>query len=429
MTDARPEDAKHILLICSVGGTSEPITNSLLHWRPAALRFIVSAQTRRQGDAVLRSYAELAGEALSPGCYDYVTVDDAEDFDRVVAALRPLATVVEQWAARGGDYPVVVDFTGGTKCMSAALALVARRWPCRFSYVGGERRTKDGVGVVESGSERVVHAANPWDTLGYQAVEDAITIFNHGGYAAAAARLGHVVSATQSPAVKRELSTLKAVIDAYAAWDRFDHKKARQRFDDALKNRNDLAAMFSDTQQLTRTLECHRAQVHELAEQTEPSTDWVRDLLRNAQRRAAEKRYDDAVARLYRAFEALAQVRLRNEHDIPDTKSVAIDKLPDDLRQQWAGRARDGTVFLGLRDAYTLLQAMADELGRRFLDAGLDNSEQSPLVARNQSILAHGFSPVSQVVYNRLHDALRSIASLDHAAPNDSGDWQLPRPH
>jgi len=416
---------QHTLLICSVGGTPEPLVQTLRHWRPAAVRFIVSAQTRQQVDAVLRSFAELLGEPLSPGCYEFVTVGDPEDFGKVVASLRPLATDVGKWLDHSGDHRVVVDFTGGTKCMSAALALVARRWSCRFSYIGGARRSKNGVGVVESGSERVVLFANPWDALGYQAVEDAVTVFNHGGYAAAAALLDRATKSAGDAAVKRELSTLKAVIDGYAAWDRFDHKTARQRFADALKNRNDLAAIFADAQELVRRIECHKASMAELAAQTEPTTAWVEDLLRNAERRAAEHRFDDAVARLYRAFEALAQVRLRERHGISDTKAVPLTRLTDCLREEWGGRARDGQLFLGLRDAYRLLRGLGDDLGERFNQAGFDDEERSPLVARNQSILAHGFQPASQTVYTQLHDGLCRLAQFDHGGEDD---WRLPAP-
>jgi len=413
------------LLICSVGGTPEPLVQTLLHWRPAAVRFVVSDQTRPQVDAVLRAYEELAREPLSPGCYELVAVDDPEDLVKVVACLRPLGAHVRNWIDRGSDYRVVADFTGGTKCMSAALALVARRWPCQFSYIGGERRSKDGVGVVESGSERVVLSANPWDALGYQAVEDAVTVFNHGGYAAAAALLDHAVKNVERPEVKRELSTLKAVIDAYTEWDRFDHTTARQRFDDAIKNRNDLAAIFADAQELIRHIESHKANVATLADQTEPTTAWVEDLLRNAERRAAEHRYDDAVARLYRAFEALAQVRLREQHGLSDTKAVPLDRLPHRLHKAWGGRARDGQLFLGLRDAYRLLQELGDDLGARFAEAGLNQDESSPLVARNHSILAHGFQPASQAMYTPLHDRLCQLAPFE---PGDGDDWCLPAP-
>ncbi|HMQ17342.1 MAG TPA: TIGR02710 family CRISPR-associated CARF protein, partial [Phycisphaerae bacterium] len=292
--------------------------------------------------------------------------------------------------------------------------------------VGGQQRNKDGVGVVVSGREQQFTRFNPWDALGYQAVEDAVAVFNHGGYAAAAHLLDDAVKNAAKPEVKRELSTLKAVIDAYAAWDRFDHKEAAQRFADALKNRNDLAAVLHDAPSLITRPECHRDRVVQLSAQNEATAAWVDDLVQNARRRAAERRFDDAVARLYRAFEALAQLRLREQHRIPDTKSVSLAQLPDSLRTEWADRGRDSRRFmLGLQDAWRVLKEFGDELGRKFFALGLADEQRSPLVARNQSILAHGFQPVGQPVYGQLDAKLRSLASLDEGEPQD---WRLPAP-
>ncbi len=423
-----------VLLICTVGGTPEPLVKALLHWQPQRVLFVPSEQTRAQVDAVLRAFADAAGQPLSPGQYAIRAVPDAEDLVGCVQSMRTLDAEVADWLARGGEnYRVVVDFTAGTKCMSAALALVARRWQCHYSYVGGERRTKEGVGVVETGTERVVHTANPWDALGYQAVEDAITVFNHGGYAAAAAQLDRAIKAADRPDVRRELSTLKAVIDAYAAWDRFDHKGAKSRFDDALKNRNDLSACFPAERAaaLVGRLERHRLRVAELALQTEPAIEWVVDLLHNADRRAAERRFDDAVARLYRAFEALAQVRLREKWGIPDTKAVSLAQLPDALRTQWANRGRDGRAFmLALQDAYRVLLEFDDAVGRAFVTLGLAEDTRSPLVARNSSILAHGFQPVSRSAYQQLERCIGSLlaeAGVDACSPGRN-DWLLPMP-
>jgi CRISPR-associated protein (TIGR02710 family) len=416
---------QHTLLICTVGGSPEPIVQALLHWRPAAVRFVVSAQTRPAVDAVLASYATQTGGPLPPGCYELISVDDPQHLGTVVASLRPLAEAVDKWSTRGENYRVVADLTGGTKCMSAALALVARRWPCKFSYVGGDRRSKDGVGIVEAGSERIVPADNPWNALGYQAVEDVVTVFNCGGYAAATVLLQTAITSADDPAVKRELNTLKAVCDAYAAWDRFDHQMARTRFDDALKNRNDLAAIFADGQKLLQRLDQHRKRVAELADATEPTAAWVEDLLCNANRRAEEHRFDDAVARMYRGFEALAQVRLREGHGISDTEAVALSSLPDGLRAAWKGREHsDGNVKLGLQDGYRLLKELGDDLGGRFTQCGLDG-ERSPLVARNQSILAHGFQPVGQKVFSQLKKALSELTESNHGVGND---WRLPHP-
>lgn len=427
MTGAHQQAAGHVLLICSVGGTPEPIAAAIRHWRPARIMFLCSEQTRASINTALAADATAGGPAIQVGCTDQTILRDPQDIEQTLRDLRPLDPYVQSWRQRGYDYSTVVDFTGGTKVMSAALALVARRWKCDFAYVGGQERSRDGVGVVIPGRETPFSQFNPWDALGYQAVEDAVTVFNHGGYAAAAHLLDGAVKNAGKPEVKRELSTLKAVVDAYAAWDRFDHKKAAEGFKDALKNQNDLAAIFPhEAPWLIARLQRHHDRVRQLADQKEPAAEWVGDLLHNARRRAAEQRFDDAVARLYRAFEALAQVRLRQQHDIPDTKAVSLTQLPDVLRTEWANRGRDNRSFaLGLQDAYRVLKERGDELGRKFFGLGLADDQKSPLIARNQSILAHGFQPVGQAVYNQLDEQLRSLASLDDA---DSQDWRLPAP-
>lgn len=426
MTDAHQEAAKHVLLICSVGGTPEPVAAAIRHWRPARIMFFCSDQTRASIKTALD--AATAGDlAIPPGCTDQTVLRDPQGLQQTLRDLRALEQYVQSWQQRGEEYAVVVDFTGGTKVMSAALALVARRWKCTFAYVGGQERNKNGVGVVVSGRETPFSQFNPWDALGYQAVEDAVTVFNHGGYAAAAHLLDGAMKNAEQPEVKRELSTLKAVVEAYAAWDRFDHKQAAQRFADALKNRNNLAAIFAhESPSLIARLEQHRERVAQLADHKEPTTAWVDDLRHNARRRAEEQRFDDAVARLYRAFEALAQVRLRQQHGIPDTKAVSLTQLPEALRTEWANRGRDNRSFaLGLQDVYRILKELGDDLGRKFFEHGLADAQKSPLVARNQSILAHGFQPVGETVYNQLDERLRSLVSLDHA---DLQDWRLPAP-
>ena len=45
------------------------------------------------------------------------------------------------------------------------------------------------MGVVVDGRETIVHAYNPWDSLGYQAVEDFVVLFDQHAYGPAAASL------------------------------------------------------------------------------------------------------------------------------------------------------------------------------------------------------------------------------------------------
>lgn len=119
-------DSSYILWICSIGGTPAPIVQSLLHWTPDRGIFIPSRQTRHLVDAVLEAFKQISGWSLNPSQYAIKDVSDPEDLVAVVKTIRSLDHEVADWLKRGTDYRVVVDFTGATKCMTAALALVDR---------------------------------------------------------------------------------------------------------------------------------------------------------------------------------------------------------------------------------------------------------------------------------------------------------------
>jgi len=57
-------------------------------------------------------------------------------YDKVISALNRVFKI-------NRFLDIYVDYTGGTKNMSAALALAAVGRGARFSYVGGERRNKN----------------------------------------------------------------------------------------------------------------------------------------------------------------------------------------------------------------------------------------------------------------------------------------------
>ncbi len=414
----------HTFLICSVGGSAAAIVASLQHWKPAKVNFVVSANTREIAEQVCREYAQ-AGGHLPPGCVDFVQIEDPETLSCVVDSVRDVARNVHEWTARGESYCVAADFTGGTKCMSVGLALVARRWPCSFSYVGGSQRGTGGVGTVESGSEHARSWGNPWEVLGYQTVEEAVTIFNSGGYAAAADLTKNALTNLRPGSVKRELVALNHAIEGYAAWDRFDHKAASNHFGHSLSCENDLSAIFcQDVPLLVAEIKKGQATCQKLDESSGPTWHLVDDLLHNSQRRAGEQRFDDATARMYRACEAIAQVRLREQHQIPNTSTVSIAQVPMALQDQWGPQIKSGFVSIGLQQAFKLLESIGDDLGKLFNELGLGHAESSPLVARNSSILAHGFKPVSKGCYDQLQKKVLQLRGSEFVQRDE---WRLPK--
>lgn len=405
------------LLICTVGGSPEPIVAAIKQWRPMRVRFVHTPQTKDDIDAKVIPKVCEEGVHLDAGRYDAFELPDGQDLASCLEHLRRLSPAVTEWAARGASFQVVVDFTGGTKCMSAAISIQASRWPCVFSYVAGGERTRDGVGVVVSGTEKVVYQANPWDALGYQAVEDFVVLFDQRAFLAAANVAAVMKTRVSRPDRKRELSSLEQLAKALDAWDRFDHAASKILLESVTKSANDLRAVLGSARGDRVLNGAARLAQHlrHLGEATPPSSHQVLDLLANAKRRKEEGRLDDAVARLYRAIEAIAQVALKDGHGFDSTEKVLLERVPEPLRSTWEPQANEGSVALALQDAYALLASLNDPVGAKFRDAKL-SERKSPLVARNRSILAHGFERVSEAVFKQLWIAALSLANVDEAA-------------
>jgi len=62
-----------------------------------------------------------------------------------------LPEILKKWKVEPNH--LVVDYTGGTKTMSVALALATIDNSSLYTYIGGAERTKEGVGVVINGKD------------------------------------------------------------------------------------------------------------------------------------------------------------------------------------------------------------------------------------------------------------------------------------
>lgn len=369
--------------------------------RPEKILFVCSRETRELVDTHILPAVSESGWQLSPAQYEIISISDPQDLAACVREMETqLTPLVRRWRAHDPQTrTVTVDPTGGTKIMSMSLALVARRWECTFRYVGGTARHPGtaGPGVVQTGAEQVFQSHNPLDVLGYQTAEDALTLAAAGDYAAGQRLLEASARGAREPNIKRALYTLSQLLGLFAAWDRFDHKEALSTLRDKVeKNCADLHRFLAPETclEVERQLPAWRQRLETLSAER-PSLELIEDLLGNAARRREEGRYVDAVARLYRAVEAMAQWRLATQYQIPDTGAVPAERIPESLRAKIALEP-DGTATLGLQKAYELLYAVGDPLGQRFKALGLGEPGRSALEERNQSIAGHGWKPMSQ---------------------------------
>ncbi|MDI6793613.1 MAG: TIGR02710 family CRISPR-associated CARF protein, partial [bacterium] len=136
------------------------------------------------------------------------------------------------------------------------------------------------------------------------------------------------------------------------------------------------------------------------------SEEQLADLFANAARRAEEGKFDDAVARLYRAVELLAQFFLARKGI--DAGDIDLESLPLNLREKYS-QMKDpkGKIKIAQERGYILLEEMGEELGQAFLES---KRLRNALKSRNDSILAHGLTPISSDDYQKLAEEVTKLA-------------------
>ena len=378
-------------LIVSVGGSPQPIIFSILQRSPQRVCFFASQRS-----------IDLIGEIKKsvPAISDHkVLVDDAEDLIHCYEKALECFDWAEQ-AIPGCDK--VADVTGGTKAMTAALAIAAVARGAAFSYVGGERRDRAGLGVVETGTERMRESVNPWALFAVEERRAVARHFNSFQFAAAADGLKAILPRLR-PSDAALLEPIHDAARGYVEWERFNHagavetlkeaeRKLRERL--ALAGLRDRVPLDNFHRQLVRNL----ANLQTLRGQTRNFQQlhplMAADLIANAARRIQETRYDDAAARLYRALEMIGQSAFQTRFG-GSTSDAPIDKLPGQIRVEYEARYRssEGNLELPLFATFRALAEDGLDLGKRF---GHDAEVRKVLSGRNNSILAHGTQPGSR---------------------------------
>ncbi len=403
---ARPKEVEMATaMIISVGGTPEPIVRTLVEHRPEFVCFFGSEETIERVGEIKRLAAEAGVEVRNRN----VMARDPQDLvacyrDALEAAgrLEEAGVVPEQ---------VVVDYTGGTKTMSAALALATVGKGYRFSYVGGRERTKQGLGVVVSGTEEVRTGVSPWQLFAVEEKRAFASLFNRHLFASAEEVLARAVR--HAAEEKDLLEALARLARGYRQWDAFRHAEAKVEVAAGVAGLGTWVRFRPDSGLETALAAAEQSLIflNRLQEGTRGFKRRHRlqaaDLLSNARRRAEVGRHDDAVARVYRALELVGQIAFEDTFGC-DTGAADPKRLPEELRAEYAAcyAGRDGqTLQLPLFATFRALEVAGRPEGRAF--AARREELDKLLYARNHSILAHGFEPVAPDLPERFEGLVR----------------------
>lgn len=392
-------------MIVSIGGTPAPVIFSLNQSKPEFICFFISLQSKKMIEAEILPHLD-----FKPRHYDWIMTPNADLLSNCYSELvKHIPELMEKWEIKLEE--VCVDYTGGTKTMSAALVLATIESSCCYSYVGGDERSKEGVGIVLDGREKRWFLDNPWDEIAAAEKKEVSILFNKARYASAAEVLDRCipkVSKEQQPALK----ALKDMVRGYDFWDRFKHQEARTHL---YKCREVLMAMGVENKgfkTLAIQIEGNIQFLQKLLAGARPSKYYFLDLLANARRRAdLEHKFDDAVARIYRAIEVKAQIELQEGFGI-HTSDVKMESIPQSLRAEFCAKYQDRNdkkIRIALLTSYRLLKELGNEIASNFFNA-YEKKIKAVLDIRNSSILAHGFNAVGENTFVKLWEAIMDFS-------------------
>jgi len=387
-----------MIVICTVGGSHQPIVQVLREIKPEQVIFVCSEDNTATGAKGSYTQVESKGKCIKANRDDAVpglpNIPAQAGYAGVVEVLRVPADelnvcfdrINNRMAALLKAFPdsaLIADYTGGTKTMTAALAMAAiEHERVQLHLVTGRR---SDLVRVRDGSEEGMWASVEGIRL-RKRISESLCFWQNYAYAQASDGL-HRIPMPEPAALRGALLRARDLSDAFAAWHRFDHGKAHallQEYQSALGENGTYIGIAS---RLANT----DARNHEPAS--------IFDLWLNADRRGQQGNHDEAVAICYRLWERTAQWLL-NEYCNIDTSDIRPDQLPDSI--QPTGTA-NGKHQVGLFAAWELLQALLPDS-----PAGLFFSEQKKqfldiVQIRNHSILAHGFEPISHLQWNNIH--------------------------
>ena len=332
-------------------------------------------------------------------------------------------------------YDVRVDFTGGTKVMGVGLYLAAMSEHCKYFYISGKRQ--DDIGNVISGFEEIQQLEDPYETFAVREFNRGIQFFNSYQFDASLINFKTAYDVLEDDDLKERAKLFIDIVKMYNSWDKFNNnliedskitkiklnKFLKENIIEVIDKSENLTSYFNERnpefyEQLKRNLKFLDKKIsNKQSENFKDIKVYLPDLLNNAQRRIDEGKYDDAVARLYRASELVAQLKLVeydfiNSWELKKNLSFYVDKnkinkgvnskTKRSLNNWKYYNNKDTVDTFALKKTYELLSKLNKDDARALSDNFFDNIKED-INERNTSILAHGLKPIDKTLADELY--------------------------
>lgn len=290
---------------------------------------------------------------------------------------------------------IIINYTGGTKAMSAAVVHAALTMPfvgdLELHYVGGTVRDKNGRVIKEA-----MEIRRASQTATQERMKRVLDLLSGHRYELAS------YIAEDLPAQGRA-GFLRGVAKVFHLWDNFNYEDAQKGLwqlkqqADALANDPQLGTLAGTVQKLVtqvvnpivETIKAFRN--WEQGNQVSVSPEGIQllcaDILENANRRLQRREWTEAVLRSYRALEAAVQGALVLSSINPWRFDVSQSQLSEVQRQAVQEQLGFSPKELTLHSGIVIWQIVS---GKQ-LDEEQKKKLQDIQQTRNRSMLEHGF--------------------------------------
>lgn len=362
---------------------------------PHKVIFFASKKSKHTIEYVEDLFRQDDDEFIIDEDYQIVPIEAIDDFNACFESVEAKVWDFD-YLNKDNNYQIIMDYTSGTKTMSAAMACCGLFYSKNLISVVGDRST----GEVSVGTEQINYQ-NLYKIYDKFALMRTRYNFNAHRFMACMDVLNYVVD------LKINKESFLNLCKAYHAWDNMNFENAFDYLKDVDMNkiefddiRNELKYNLKALGTIVNARSSNLKNCYILA-----------SLINNAIRKAEEYKYDDAIARLYRAFELTAQIKLDyyniDSSDV-DT-SILLDKnVSAEFIDGLENAREDEKIRIGLVMDYLLLNELGDDLGKYYVEN--ENRIKNMTVKRNNSILAHGLESSSKEDFDEFLEVVINIA-------------------
>lgn len=434
-------------LIMSVGTSYEPIALNICLLQPDKIFFLCTEKTEQYMDKVV-AYC-----GLSASRFQKAIVSETDP----TGIYREIKQAYRSWKQPDKLY---IDFTGGTKAMSAAAAMAGAMINVQLVYVGSDEYLSD-FRKPRPGSETLFYITNPLEVFGDLEIEKAFALFEKHNYSGARVRLEELKESVPDPNIRQQLEFVYLLANVYEAWDALEFGSAYShivKLNRQLKRDRqthgkfllmDLAGRLEKQEQILEPLagmeELLAQKKHEeVMAQGKYMTPLMFTIYQNARIREEQEKLDMATLLFYRLLEMIEQSRLSHynlyvskmdymhiktdEAARPEWKDLDAKGIFDSLKQEYNEIKQKlfknpGSSYMpdkiSLLDGFILLQALGDGISMQSNGKHIDKLKRirSMVSLRNNSIFAHGLGPVSNDDFQKfkrfVEDLFREYCQLE----------------